>query len=76
MSDFPFDTKYLINEPYFNFYNAIEELGFEFESFQQENFREFIDNFSNNYFKMRISYIKRDYFNLKKFLHSLKGIFW
>ncbi len=75
MSEFPFDIKYLINEPYFNFHNAVEELGFEFENFQQENFKEFIDNFCNNYYKTRISFIKRDYFQLKRHLHSLKGIF-
>lgn len=70
-----YDMKYLVNEPYFNFINAIDELGFDFDSFKKNNFREFINNFIKQYRDLRTVFIKKDINEFKRKIHAIKGAF-
>lgn len=70
-----FDKKYLTNPPYFDFVDAEENYGFDFESFQEQSFTSFLQDFISDYIKLRIAYIARDMNNVRNLTHKFKGIF-
>ncbi len=63
--------------PYFDFNDAIENYGFDWDTFSLNNFEEFIvKTFITDFIKFRTSYIKRDYTEgVKRLAHKFKGSF-
>jgi hypothetical protein len=63
--------------PYFDFYDAVVNFGFDFSAFKKDNFASFINNtFINDFIEFRRAYIKRDYHDkVRKLAHKFKGSF-
>ena len=63
--------------PYFDFYEAVNNYGFDFDSFKKENFTSFLNStFVNDFIEFRRAYIKRDYHEkVRKLAHKFKGSF-
>ena len=76
MSDLPEDPIYT-QSPYFDFYDAVNSYGFDWDSFKENNFSDFIEKtFIIDFIEFRKSYIKRDYHEkIRKLAHKFKGSF-
>ncbi len=63
--------------PHFDFYDASENLGFDWVSFKENNFKNFIEKMIiTNFIEIRKAYIKRDYHEkVRKLAHLFKGSF-
>ncbi len=72
----PEDPIYM-QPPHFDFFNASENLGFDWKSFKDYNFKNFIEKtYITDFIEMRKSYIKRDYHHkVRKLAHQFKGSF-
>lgn len=66
----------LKNGDIFNFYEAIETYGFDFDSFAENNFEKFIETtFLNDFMIFRKGYLLRDFLQVRFYAHKFKGIF-
>lgn len=66
----------LKNGDIYNFDEAIETYGFDFESFAENNFEKFIETtFLNDFIIFRKSYLIRDFLQVRFYAHKFKGIF-
>lgn len=72
---FNFDRSYLTNKPYFDINHAIEEYSLDFESLSDDNFSDFISEFTLKYKNMRKCYITRDLTMFRKHAHAIKNVF-
>jgi hypothetical protein len=63
--------------PYFDFYEAVSNYGFDFDTFKKNNFHAFITStFINDFIEFRKAYLKRDYHEkVRKLAHKFKGSF-
>ena len=63
--------------PYFDFINSIDNYGFDWDSFCENNFEQFIKKtFIDDFLNFRKAYIRRDYHeNVRKLAHKFKGSF-
>jgi hypothetical protein len=63
--------------PYFDFYDAVVNYGFDFDTFKKNNFSSFITNtFLTDFIEFRRAYLKRDYHEkVRKLAHKFKGSF-
>ena len=72
--------KYFINQPYFDFIFAEEELGFNFADFAKNHFYEFLRSiYLVDLIAMRKAYIMRNYVQVRFLAHKFKspfGYFW
>lgn len=66
----------LTNVPYYDFYDACENYGFDLADFIKDGFDSFIDStYIKDLIKLRKSYIIRDYVEVRKIAHKFKGSF-
>jgi hypothetical protein len=71
-----YDVESLRNTTFFNFNDAIENYGFDFNTFMSDGFAKFIkETFIDNFINFRKAYIMRDYPQLKFYAHKFKGSF-
>ena len=57
-----YDVENLKNDPFFNFEDAIENYGFDFNIFMLDGFAKFIkETFIDNFINFRKAYIIKDY---------------
>jgi hypothetical protein len=63
--------------PYFDFYDAVANYGFDFHAFKKDGFSGFVNNtFITDFIEFRRAYIKRDYHEkVRKLAHKFKGSF-
>jgi hypothetical protein len=63
--------------PYFDFYDAVANYGFDFDSFMKNGFSDFVnETLINDYINFRRAYVKRDYHEkVLLFVDKLKGCF-
>jgi hypothetical protein len=63
--------------PHFDFFDASENLGFDWASFKENNFKKFIEKtFITDFIELRKAYIKREYHEkVRKLSHLFKGSF-
>ena len=70
-----FEDPLFINPPYFNFYEATENFGFDFSPFEEDNFSKFItDTYLTDFIIFRRNFIRRNYIEVKSKAHKLKGM--
>lgn len=70
------DPKMMKNLPYFDFEEAIENYGFDFELFSQDGFARLISEiFIDNFIEFRKAFLCRDFNKLRFFVHKFKGSF-
>jgi hypothetical protein len=67
--------EYLTNSPHFDFNTAIEDFGFDFEPFKENNFHDFVESLIQDYTNLRKNYILRNYRQFRSEIHKLKGMF-
>lgn len=66
----------LKNGDLFDFYEAIDNYGFGFEEFAENNFKSFIEvTFITDFISLRKAYLIRDFIQLRLVAHKLKGLF-
>ena len=66
----------LKNGDIFNFYIAMEDYGFDFESFANNNFHNFISStFIGDFISFRKAYLMRDLLQVRFYAHKFKGVF-
>ena len=66
----------LKNGDLFNFYVAMEDYGFDFESFATDNFHNFISStFIGDFISFRKAYLMRDLLQVRFYAHKFKGVF-
>lgn len=66
----------LKNGELYDFYTAIEEFGFDWEEFSNNNFQILIEEtFINNFISFRKGYLERDFTKMQFFSHKFKGQF-
>ena len=76
MDDIQYDQSILIQTPFFDFYDAIENYGFNFEEFKANGFSDFVQRtYSVIFIKLRKSYIQRNIVEFRNTVHTLKGVF-
>jgi hypothetical protein len=64
------------NLPFFDFYESIENYGFDFDIFQSDGFAKFIrDIYIGNFINFRKAFIMKDFYQLKFYAHKFKGTF-
>jgi hypothetical protein len=70
------EIDYLRDNPYFDFNDAQENFGFDYESFSQNGFGQFIkDVFISDFISFRKYYISRNYDKVRFYAHKFKGAF-
>lgn len=69
------ENEFLTNDPYFDLNEAIENYGFDFESFQENNFESFIQGLIDDYTLIRKSFILKDLCKARSIAHKFKGLF-
>lgn len=70
-----YEEPVFINPPYFNFFEATDSYGFDFVSFEDNQFSKFInDTFLVDFITMRKAFIQRHYKDVKDKAHKLKGM--
>lgn len=69
------ECEHLTMLPYFDLNEAIENYGFDFDSFKENNFQDFIVKLTEEYETMRKSYIIKDLIKVRAITHKLKGLF-
>lgn len=68
------EDKIFINPPYFDFYDASENYGFDFTSFEENGFSTFIkETYIHDFILFRKSYISRNYTLYRFYSHKFKG---
>jgi hypothetical protein len=72
-----FNQEIFRQSPYFDFYEAVVNFGFDFETFSKNNFCAFITStFLTDFIEFRRAYLKRDYHEkVRKLAHKFKGSF-
>ena len=66
----------LTQHPYFDFYESIEEYGFDFEGFIKDGFHDFLkDTFIKDFITLRQAYISIDFPRVRFVAHKFKGSF-
>jgi hypothetical protein len=66
----------LKNLPYFDFIEAIENYGFDFELFSADGFSKFLrETYLNNFIELRKAFILKDFLKIRFFAHKFKGSF-
>lgn len=74
--EFYYDHHKLADGDYFDFYEASENYGFDFELFIKDNFSKFFEEtYLKDFIDMRKYYIKGELENVKFLAHKFKGIF-
>jgi hypothetical protein len=64
------------NRPYFDFYEAIENYGLDFEQLSGDSFSQFIrDSLITDFIVLRKSFLLRNYKEVRDKAHKLKGCF-
>lgn len=67
-----FNDPVFINEPYFNFFIAVEDWGFDFTSFEQDGFKAFLkQTYLEDFIGLRRGHISRDY--SKMIIYASRG---
>jgi len=70
------DTLKLKNYPFFDFNEAIENYGFDFDSFSTEGFSKFLkETYVDNFIDFRKAFIMKDFNKVRFFAHKFKGSF-
>lgn len=66
----------LKNGDKYDFQEAIENYGFDFESFAEKNFEKFIEStFITDFISFRRGYLTRDFIQVRFYAHKFKGVF-
>ena len=66
----------LKKEPYFDFFEAVENYGFDFEEFSLNGFQKLIKEvLLESFIQLRKAFITRDFEKVRFYAHRLKGSF-
>lgn len=60
----------------FDFYEAIDSYGFDFDTFSEKNFESFVQSIViTDFTAFRRNYLMRDFFQVRFYAHKFKGVF-
>lgn len=63
-------------KPYWDFIYALDELGLDYSDVSRDGFDKVIkEKYLNEYFLLRIAYLKRNMFDTRFWIHKFKGFF-
>ena len=66
----------LKNGDKFDFYEAIDSYGFDFDTFSEKNFESFVQSIViTDFTAFRRNYLMRDFFQVRFYAHKFKGVF-
>jgi hypothetical protein len=69
-----FEEPVYINEPYYDFFKATDEFGFDFEGFEKNSFGDFItETYLTDFIAFRKAHISRNLVQFRFFAHKFKG---
>ena len=70
------EPELLKNGDLYDFNEAIDNYGFDFDNFSEKNFESFIQTtFITDFIMFRKSYLMRDFIQVRFYAHKFKGLF-